>query len=348
MAGNRMLESLFSGRRTVFIAEIGINHNGDIATAEKMIEKASEAGADAVKFQTFIPEMMNSPFTSSLMNGDAEPVKDYSTTDFFSTFTFREEEWAGLKKKSEECGLVFFSAPFDAPSVELLEKIGVSLYKVASSEVTNPPLLKKIAETGKPVILSTGMSREEEIKSAITILESSGCGEIVLLHCVSLYPTDDTEANLKRILTLKEKFNKPVGISDHSRDFYTAMIAAAFGAIVVEKHFKLTEDHDCPDKDVSLTPEQFREMIHAAERGSLMGGDGRIEFSGRETQTASGARRSLFASRDIPAGTTLTGDDIICLRPGTGIPASQIYNYTGKKTKNNIKEGAILRPEYFI
>lgn len=343
-----MLETIFGSSKPVFIAEIGLNHNGDIDVAEKMIEKASESGAHAVKFQTFIPELMNSPLTSSLMNGDVEPVKDNSIIDFFKTFIFTPEQWVRLKKKSEDCGVVFFSAPFDLPSVDLLESINIPLYKIASSEVTNPMLLKKIASTGKPVILSTGMSTADEIDSAIRILEGSGSGEIVLLHCVSLYPLDDSEANLSRIISLREHFGKPVGISDHSRDYASVMIASALGAVVVEKHFKLSDDHDCPDKDVSLSPVQFREMVSAAERGSLMAGDGKINFSGRESDTARGAKRSLFAAKDLTTGSVLSDTDILCLRPGTGIPASCIYDFTGRKLKTDIKKGSILKPEYFL
>lgn len=343
-----MLKTIFGSSKPVFIAEIGLNHNGDINTAEKMIEKAAESGAHAVKFQTFIPELMNSPLTSSLMKGDAEPVKDNSIIDFFKTFIFTPDQWVRLKKKSEDCGVVFFSAPFDLPSVDLLESIDVPLYKIASSEVTNPMLLKKIASTGKPVILSTGMSTADEINSAIRILESTSSGEIVLLHCVSLYPLDDSEANLNRIITLRERFCKTVGISDHSRDYASVMIAAAFGAEVIEKHFKLSDDHDCPDKDVSLSPGQFRVMVSAAGRGSLMAGDGMIDFSGRESDTARGAKRSLFAGTDLTSGSVLSETDLLCLRPGTGIPASRIYEFTGRKLKTDIKKGSLLKPEYFL
>jgi len=343
-----MLKTISGSMKPLFIAEIGLNHNGDINTAEKMIEKAAEAGAHAVKFQTFVPELMNSPFTSSLMQGDAEPVIDNSIIDFFRTFIFSREQWLRLKKKAGECGVVFFSAPFDQPSVDLLESINVPLYKIASSEVTNPPLLKKIASTGKPVILSTGMSTADEIDTAIRFLEENGAGGITLLHCVSLYPLDDSEANLNRIISLKERFGRPVGISDHSRDYAAVMIAAAFGAEVIEKHFKLSDDHDCPDKEVSLSPQQFREMVTASQRAILMAGDGKIEYSGRESQTARGARRSLFAAEDLAAGSVLTEDNITCLRPGTGIPASRIYEFTGRKLKTDIKHGSILKPEYFL
>ncbi len=345
--GKIMLNNLFGNKKNIFIAEIGLNHNGDIAIAEKMIEKAAEAGADAVKFQTFIPELMNSPLTASLLKGDSLPVLDNGITDFFRKLTFSADKWIKLKKKAEDCEVVFFSTPFDIPSVELLEKLDVKLYKIASSEVTNPPLLKTIASTGKPVIISTGMSTPEEIKRAIELLEGNGSGELVILHCVSLYPADDSEANLRRIVSLKENFGKPVGISDHSRDYASVMIASAFGATVFEKHFKLSDDHDCPDKDVSLTPGQFSEMVAAAGRGALMAGSGRIEFTGRESDTARGAKRSLFAYRDIDAESILSEKDIICLRPGVGIPASDIYNYIGLKVKVKIKEGSLLKPEFF-
>ena len=342
-----MLDGIFGDKKIIFIAEIGLNHGGDISVAMEMIEKAADAGADAVKFQTFVPERMNSPYTASLMKEGSESLKDYSIIDFFRTFSFTPAEWRALKKKASDCGVLFFSAPFDSPSVDLLEELGVKLYKVASSEVTNPPLLKKIASTGKPVIMSTGMSSSEEISVAITTLEANGSGEIILLHCVSLYPLDDSEANISRIASLREKFGRPTGISDHSRDYTSVMIASALGACVVEKHFKLSDDHDCPDRDVSLSPSQFSAMVNSARRAIIMSGDGRIEYRGREANTAKGAKRSLFASRDIPEGKALTEDDIICLRPGTGIPAGRIYEFTGRKINRSVKEGALLRFEYF-
>jgi len=341
-----MLHNIFN-KKIIFIAEIGLNHNGDLKLAEEMITKAAEAGADAVKFQTFIPEKMVSPYNSSLLKNGNEDYKDYEIIDFFKKFCFTFNQWKTLKEVSDSCGVEFFSAPFDNESVDLLEDLDVRLYKIASSELTNTPLLKKTGSTKKPVILSTGMSKPEEIETSVQNLMQSGCPEITLLHCVSLYPTEKNEANLNRIVSLKDRFKTAVGLSDHTGDYETAVIAAALGSVVFEKHFIIDKNHECPDKMVSITAEQFKEMIDKVNHTISIMGDGRIEYSEREAHTAHGARRSLFADRDIKAGDTLTEEDIIALRPGTGLSPDMIDNIIGKKSKANINAGSIIKREYF-
>lgn len=326
-----------------FIAEIGLNHNGEYHTAEKMILEAARCGAHAVKFQTFVPELMNSPFTRDILEKGEDRTSDYSIIDFFKKFIFSEEQLSSLKKLSSEKKLIFFSAPFDIPSVDMLEKIGITMYKIASSEITNIPLLKKTGSTKKPVILSTGMASEDEIETALFTLTGQGAKDIILLHCVSLYPLEPHEANLKRIVSLKERFKIPVGISDHSRGIESAVVAAALGAAVFEKHFKLNHNHDCPDKDVSVTPEEFINMVNSVNNAIKITGTGEIASRGREMETAKGARRSLFAADDIKAGSTITEELLVPLRPGTGIPVSEFYNITGKKAVVDIKKGSLIR-----
>jgi len=327
----------------LFIAEIGLNHNGSFAEAEEMILKAAGCGAHAVKFQTFLPELMNSPFTKALLESGKDAAPDYGVIDFLSKFIFTEEEYRLLKKRAVEKGLIFFSAPFDVPSVELLERLEVPLYKAASSEITNLPLLKKIGSTGKPVLLSTGMADDNEIDNALKILEKEGSGEIILLHCVSLYPLEAHEANLTRICSLKERFNRRIGISDHSRGTDSALIASALGASVFEKHFKLSSSHDCPDRDVSVTPEEFALLIEKVKSAAEMTGSGNINPEGRELNTARGARRSLFAAEDIDSGSAIEEKHIVLLRPGCGIPADKIYEITGKKAVVDIKKGSLIK-----
>jgi N,N'-diacetyllegionaminate synthase len=337
------IKEFLTSSNPFFIAEIGLNHNGHFAEAEEMILKAAGCGAHAVKFQTFLPELMNSPFTKSLLESGKDETRDYGVIDFLSKFTFTEEEYRLLKKRAVEKGLIFFSAPFDVPSVELLERLEVPLYKAASSEITNLPLLKKIGRTGKPVLLSTGMADENEIDSAVKTLESEGSGEIILLHCVSLYPLEPYEANLKRIGSLKERFNKRIGISDHSPGTDSALIASALGASVFEKHFKLSSSHDCPDKDVSVTPEEFTTLIEKVKSAAEMTGNGKINPEGRELNTARGARRSLFAAEDISADSAIEEKHIALLRPGCGIPADKIYDIAGRKAVVDIKKGSLIK-----
>jgi len=343
-----MLHNIFT-KKIIFIAEIGLNHNGDLKLAEEMIIKAAEAGADAVKFQTFIPEKMISPYNSSLLKNGTENYRDYEIIDFFKKFCFTFGQWKTLKEIAESsCGIEFFSAPFDHESVDLLEDLNVRLYKIASSELTNTPLLKKIGSTKKPVLLSSGMSKPEEIEISIQNLKESGCPEIVLLHCVSLYPPEKNEANLRRIVSLRDRFKMPVGLSDHSRDYETAIISAALGAAVIEKHFIIDNNHECPDKMVSITADQFKVMIDKVNHTVSIMGDGEIQYSGREVHTALGARRSLFANKDIKTGDILAEEDIIALRPGTGISPNMINNIIGKKSKIDINAGSILKWENFV
>jgi len=341
-----MFDNIFKNKNQgIYIAEIGLNHNGDVKTAFNMIRAAAESGADAVKFQTFIPENMNSVYTSSLLKAGVEIVPDTSQLDFFKQFVLSYEDYLKLKIFSEEQGLVFLSSPFDCESVEMLNELGVSLYKIASSELTNIPLIEKVAKTGKPAILSTGISTEEEVFMTIDAFKGSSDAELVLLHCVSLYPLDPVQANLKRIKSLKKRFGLETGFSDHTSGSDTSVLAAAFGARIFEKHFKLSNDHDCPDAAVSLSPENFSEMISSVENAIDMIGDGGISYGDNELPTARAARRSLFARKDIPAGKILESQDIIALRPGIGIPVYELPLIIGKKTRVDIKSGSIIKTE---
>jgi len=326
-----------------FIAEIGINHNGDFNLAKQLIKKARDAGADAVKFQTIVPELMNSVYTNSLIAGN-DLKKDKQQINFFQKFVFTKDEYLELKELAESFSLIFFSSPFDEPSISLLEDIRVDLFKVASSEITNLPLLKKIAATKKDVILSTGMSSLTDIQNALSIFQETK-SSVVLLHCVSLYPVSDDRVNLKRIVALKNNFDLPLGFSDHSVDSLASEGAFVMGARVFEKHFSLSDDFDCPDKAVSLSPARFKEMVDNINRLQKMFGTGEINPSSEEKKVAFSARRSIFATRDIPNGKIVTEEDIVCLRPGTGIGAENYYSLLGKKVLKNISKDDMLSIE---
>lgn len=339
------MKSILSKKQPLFISEIGLNHNGDCSTAEKMIIESARAGANAVKFQTFIPEKMNSIYTKDLMDNDSDQNSDNGVIDFLSQFTLSEKEYRHLFSVAKSEGVIMFSAPFDMESLKLLMDLDVELLKIASSEMTNTLLLKNIATTGKPAILSTGMSSESEIRVALDILDSSN-SDIALLHCVSLYPIEAAEANLRRITTLKSVFSREVGISDHCSDIINPVIAASLGSRIFEKHFMLDENHTCPDKDVSITPEKFRKMVDTVKDVFDRLGDGEIKKISREDSVAKAARRSLFASRDIAQGEKLSEENLICLRPGTGIPANMLDEITGKTVNRDIKKDSILKISY--
>ncbi|MBN2039634.1 MAG: N-acetylneuraminate synthase family protein [Spirochaetes bacterium] len=338
---------IFPEQKPVFIAEIGLNHNGDFNTACKMITEAEKSGASAVKFQTFNPEYMNSVYTSSLINDGKEKEPSNNERDFFRQFILTKNEYKKLKTLSSGLNIEFFSSPFDSESVDLLEETGTRIYKIASSEVTNHLLLKKIATTGKPVIMSTGISTLNEIAMAVDLLKENGTPDIILMHCVSLYPTPPEAMNLKRINTLKDNFNLETGFSDHSSGTKSCEAAAAMGVRFFEKHFKPDKDFDCPDKDVSLSPEEFKVLIDSVSYINTIKGSGEINISA-EKNIAKLARRSLFAKTDIPEGKALTEDDIIPKRPGIGIPVYELKELLGKKTNREIKKDFLIRKEYFL
>jgi N,N'-diacetyllegionaminate synthase len=328
------------------IAEIGINHNGDRNVAESMIGAAASSGADAVKFQTFNPETMYSVYAKTLLETGIEGKPDRSVIDFFAKFCLSNDDHAYLKKIASELDLVFFSAPFDTESVDSLEKIGVELYKIASSEVTHDRLLTAVSKTGKPVIMSTGISLEEEIAKAVETVQSNN-NHLSLLHCVSLYPLQDKDANLLRIRSLEDKFQLPTGFSDHSKGTYLAIHAAMIGAKIIEKHFTLSPTFECPDSTVSIDPDQLKQLRCALDLITLQKGNGKISYCESEEKVAKSARKSLFATRDISAGETIKPSDIIEKRPGTGISALKWSSTVGKETSQMIKKDYMVRDEYF-
>ncbi|MCP4130464.1 MAG: N-acetylneuraminate synthase [bacterium] len=346
-----MLDRIFKrnkeGRKGIYIAEIGLNHNGDYAVAANMIRAAHKAGADAVKFQTFVPENMNSIYTTSLLEQGVEENPGTGLVEFFRQFVFSIEEYRDLQAQAQELGLVFFSTPFDRESLELLEELAVPLYKIASSELTNLPLIKQIAGTGKPALLSTGMAREEEIGLAIELFEKESNADIILMHCVSLYPPEPAEVNLGRISALKERFNREVGYSDHAPEHDASLLAASLGVRIFEKHFTIDRGYECPDMVVSLSPGAFADMIGSIEKAISMMGDGSISYKGKEADTAQAARRSLFAKRFIPGGTIIEAEDLAALRPGTGIPVYEIDTIIGKESRVDIKKDFLIRKEFF-
>jgi N,N'-diacetyllegionaminate synthase len=343
----KKLRDIFPGKETVFIAEIGINHNGDAGRALSMIDAASAAGADAVKFQTFVPEMLYSKQTTALLKNGQEGGEDTSQIDLFSRFVLGPDDYRMLKKRADELGLVFFSSAFDDPSIELLENVGVQLYKIASSEVTNVYLLERIASRHKPVILSTGICTESEIGAAIEMLVTAGAPDIALLHCVSMYPLDPDHANLSRIISLRSRFGVSVGFSDHSKSVRIAAAAAAAGARIFEHHFMLAGDNECPDASVSLDPSAYAVMKRSVLETVRVMGDGHIDYDLYEKDVAKSARKSLFSRKFIPAGKILDTGDIIARRPGVGIPASLYRQFVGKRSNQDIPEDRLLRMEQF-
>ena len=242
------------------IAEIGINHGGDIELAKKLIDSAVRAGVDAVKFQTYLTEKRTKV---------GSPIFDILKKCELPFSAFKE-----LKEYSDTKGVIFFSTPFDEESVEYLESIGVELYKIASFDVVNAPFLEKVAKTGKPIIMSVGMSSLEEIRNALNILKKY-TSQIGLLHCISAYPTNEGDANLGAVLSLCDNFKDIViGQSDHTNDIQVPLYAVASGAKILEKHFKISDDMECIDGPVSISEKQMKNLVDGVRRLEKIMGDG--------------------------------------------------------------------------
>jgi N,N'-diacetyllegionaminate synthase len=322
------------GRRKVFIiAEAGINHNGDIETAKEMVDLASSAGADAIKFQSFKAERIVSKFAPKAeyqkrMTGEGE-----SQLEMLKKFEMNEEMHKEIIAYCKERNIAFLSTPFDLESVRLLDELGLEIFKIPSGEVTNLPFLRKVGELKKKIILSTGMSYMEEVKKALDILIDSGTPKdhITLLHCNTEYPTPYHDANLLAMRRLKEAFNVKVGYSDHTPGAEASIAAAALGAEVVEKHFTIDKKMEGPDHQASLGPEELIYMIRAIRNIEKALGSSDKRPSPSEAKNRDVARKSIVAARDIKKGEVFTQENLTTKRPGTGISPMEWEMVLGKR-----------------
>lgn len=336
------------GEPCFIIAEAGVNHNGDVNLAKKLIYVAKEAEADAVKFQSFKAE--------NVVTGKAPKAKYQEQATGFAESQYemikKLELSAGnfeeLALHAQKDGIIFLSTPFDNESVDLLDSLGVPAFKIASGEITNFPLIRYIAKRGKPVILSTGMSTLGEINEALQVIQSEGIKDIVLLHCVTAYPAKVKDVNLKAMETLRCKFKLPVGLSDHTLGITIPIAAVALGACVIEKHFTLDKSMPGPDHKASLEPEELKQMVKAIREVEKAMGDGNKTPTDEEKQVQKVARRSIVAGVNIPKGTIITEAMLRIKRPGTGIKPKYLENVCGAKAKVTIKGDKLIRWEDLI
>ena len=315
------------------IAEIGINHNGSVQLAKKMIESAKSSGADVVKFQTF---------SANLLTTDKTPLADYMgvTDDNFLQLAKRLElsfeDTIELKKYANELNIEFLSSPFDEAACEFLGSIGLKRLKIPSGEAVNPFLLKKAAETRLPLIVSTGMATIDEVSWCLDFLKSNKSGPVTLLHCTTQYPAEAQFCNLSAIKTLADKFEIPIGYSDHTQGIDIPIAAVALGAVVIEKHFTLDKKMDGPDHAASLQPKEFLEMVEGIRRIEISMGDGIKRPFPVEIEMAKIARKSLVAKHFLPKGHILKLADLTAKRPGTGISAIHVEQLENRKLLKNI------------
>ncbi|MGG5309185.1 N-acetylneuraminate synthase [Enterococcus mundtii] len=324
------------------IAEIGVNHNGRLDLALESIDKAKECGANAVKFQTFK--------TSKLVSKKAKMAKyqkdnmqtNTSQFEMLEKLELTKSDFVEIRNYCIKNNIEFLSTPFDEESAAFLKEIGVQGFKIGSGDLTNIPFLRKIDMYGLPVLLSTGMSDLEEVKEAVNCFTES---PVTILHCTSNYPAASEDINLFAINTLREKFDLPVGYSDHSLGYDVGICSVALGAKVIEKHFTLDKSLPGPDHKASLNPEEFERFVDHIRNAEVFLGNGVKRAMPSEISTKEVARKSIVVTKDLEPGDVLTEDCLTIKRPGNGLPPKYLYQCIGKKVNKSIGIDSVLLKE---
>ncbi len=315
----------------LIIAEAGVNHNGNIDLAKEMIIKAKEAGADYIKFQTFIPKQLVSASAQKAGYQKETTGSDESQLEMLAKLALTFEDFKKLQEECKKVGIGFVSTPFDLESIDFLTTLNMPFWKIPSGEITNEPYLRAIGKTHMPVIMSTGMSTVEEIREALQVLREEGCEDIRLLHCNTQYPTPMEDVNLAAMDTLRKEFQVPVGFSDHTMGIYVPIGAVARGAEVIEKHFTLDHSMEGPDHKASLEPDELKEMIACIRQVERAIGSGRKEPSPSEKTNMVAVRKSIVAAKEIKKGEIFTEDNLTTKRPGDGMSPMKWSLIIGKK-----------------
>ncbi len=337
----------FFNRDKVFIvAELSANHLQDLELARRTIRAMAEAGADAVKLQTYTPDTITIDCRREEFLIRQETLWDGKTFYELYEKAYTPWEWhAELKSLAEDLGLVFFSTPFDRTAVDFLEELGVPCYKIASFEITDIPLIEYVASKGKPVIISTGIATLADIEEAVKACRRVGNDQLALLKCVSAYPTPLEEVNLRTIPNLAETFGVIVGLSDHTLSSSVAVAAVALGARIVEKHFILDRSLGGPDAAFSLEPEEFRQMVRAIRDVEKALGEISYDLLERQRKAREFAR-SLFVVRDVRAGEEITEENIRSIRPGYGLHPRHLRDVLGRRFRWDLPKGTPLKWEH--
>lgn len=334
-----------NGHPCFVIAEAGVNHNGQMDLAFKLVDAAKDAGANAVKFQTFKTEKVVSPIAPKAEYQVANTESAGSQLDMIRKLELTFNEFRQLHAYCAERKILFLSTPFDTESADFLNELGMTGFKIPSGEITNFPLVAHVARMQKPIIMSTGMANMGEVTRALEEIYTCGNRDVVLLHCVSNYPAEPSSINLRAMATMREEFRVDVGYSDHTRGIEIPLAAVALGACVIEKHFTLDKNLPGPDHKASLEPHELREMVRCIRNVEASLGNGKKIPTADELKTADAARRSLVAARRILAGTVITDEMIAILRPGTGLQPAMKPSVVGKRLLRNLDEGELFALE---
>lgn len=320
------------------IAEAGVNHNGSLEMAKEMARVAKACGADIVKYQTAVPELVVSKFAQKAEYQKQTTDAAESQLEMIRRLHFSFDAHRELKEYCDSIGIQYLSAPFDLPSVRFLGTLGLPLLKIPSGEITNLPYLEAMAALKTPVLLSTGMSSLDEITDALGVLDDGGCPEVTILHCNTQYPTPYEDANLTAMIELYEQFGLPVGLSDHTPGWECDVAAAVLGAQVIEKHFTLDKSLPGPDQKASLDPAEFKAMVEAVRHVEAALGDGHKHLTESEAPNKTIARKSIVAARQIKAGEVFTEENLTTKRPGDGISPMRWHEILGQAAKRDFAE----------
>ncbi len=306
---------------TIIIAEAGVNHNGSMELARKMVDSAKSFGVDYIKFQTANPDLLMPKFAVMADYQKKNTGKEESQLDMLKKIMLRTEDFPALKKYCEGVGIRFISTPFDLESIDVLAPLGMDFMKVPSGEITNLPYLRKIASLKMPIVMSTGMSTLGDVEAALDVLYKGGLpvDDITLLHCNTEYPTPYTDVNLRAMLTLRQCFGTKIGYSDHTKGIEVAVAAVAMGASVIEKHFTLDRTLPGPDHAASLEPDEMRQLVSSIRNVEQAMGTGVKKVTDSERKNMDIARKSIVARRDIKKGERFTEENLAVKRPGDGI-----------------------------
>lgn len=323
------------------IAEAGVNHNGSMAVAKKMIDAAKEMGADAIKFQTFKTEEM---VTKNALKAKYQKASNSGKSQYamLRKLEFSESDFRKLFAYCQRKRIIFLSTPFDQQSAGFLCYLRMPAFKISSGDLTDIPLLKKIANFKKPIILSTGMSTLTEVKEAVRAIYLTDNKKLILLHCTSNYPARYRDVNLRAIRTLREEFDVPVGYSDHAEGIDASIAAVAMGARVIEKHFTLDKNSPGPDHSASLEPEEFGKMIESIRNVEEALGDGLKKPRQSEVEMRRIARKSIVAAVDLPKRSIIKREMLAMKRPGSGIAPKYLEQLIGKQVKRKVKKDQVL------
>lgn len=330
------------GQPCYVIAEAGVNHNGDPALARALVDAAADAGADAVKFQTFDPAALAS-VAAPKAEYQARAEGPGNQREMLERLTLSEPLHRELHARAAARGIAFLSTPFEERSADFLETLGVPAFKIASGEVTNHPFLAHVARKGRPMLVSTGMCTLAEVEAAVRVIREAASPPLALLHCVSAYPAPAEDSNLRAMATLRSAFQVPVGWSDHTAGIDVAIAAVALGADVIEKHLTMDRRLPGPDHQASLEPNEVADLVRAVRRVTSAIGTGLKVPAESERSTAAIARKSLHWRRNMRPGERVGADDLLALRPGTGISPSEVHRIVGRQLRGAVEAMALVR-----